>query len=275
MPKSETSNPNDGPSFQAPQHPPNWVAAVVCFLLGAMLIAALIDYKPEQSHYFKSGSSSAWVDGKWTVTTAPAPAPNMMGPAGSETARILFLSFGAATWLVPIFVLRLLYLAIRNSRQLTTPRSLTMLGCVFTAAALLAMFDRPASNYFPQGLGGLLGLLVFKSGLYPIIGNFGSGLLLGTIYICGMLFIFTRDIGKEIDKAVQNFKDWFAARSKKKAELAALLQKEKETKAKQKTAAAVVAANVAAPPAAAPSPVGPTGKKTFVPTPRAPLTLVR
>src|SRR5690606_25139919 len=49
MPKRETSNPNNGPSYQAPRYRPNWVAAVVCFVLGAWLTVALVDYAPSQS----------------------------------------------------------------------------------------------------------------------------------------------------------------------------------------------------------------------------------
>ena len=116
MPKSETSNSNDGPSFQAPQHRPNWTAAVLCFLFGTMLIAAFVDYSPQQSRFFQAAGSNAWVNGKWTITTSPSPAPNMMGPAGSETVHLLLFAFGAGAWLLPIFLIRLLWIAIRNSR---------------------------------------------------------------------------------------------------------------------------------------------------------------
>ena len=51
MSKSETSNPNDGPSFQAPRYRPNWIAALLCFLFGAYLAVALVAYDPAQSSF--------------------------------------------------------------------------------------------------------------------------------------------------------------------------------------------------------------------------------
>lgn len=244
---------------------------MVCFLLGVMLVVAYLDYHPDQSGFFGRGAVSSTVKAE----------PNMMGPAGTESVRLLLLAFGVSAWLIPVFLARLLYIALRNSRHVTLGRVLTMLVCVFTLAGLVAMVGQPETNYFPRGFGGVLGKLLFESLLNPIVGKFGSALLLGTIYLGGMLFIFTKDLGNEIDRMVTNFKDWRANRAKLAEEQAAARQKEKEARAKQKTAAATAvavggapastAAKSAAPGTAAnapagssaAAPVGPTGKKTF------------
>ena len=49
MPKSESSNPNPVPSNQAPRYGPNWVVALLCLLLGAYLLVALVAFDPAQS----------------------------------------------------------------------------------------------------------------------------------------------------------------------------------------------------------------------------------
>ncbi|HVS54372.1 MAG TPA: DNA translocase FtsK [Opitutaceae bacterium] len=249
MSKAETSNPNDGPSFQAPRYRPNWLAALLCFFAGAYLTVAIVAYDPAQSRH---------------ISTAPV-AKNPVGWVGAETVWVLLTTIGAAAWLLPIFLLWMVYVAIRNSRYVTSARFVTMLFTAIALAGLAAMFRDEAwrSNYFPYGPGGWIGLKIYHQALESALGGFGSGLLLGTLYCAGLLFIFVRDIGSELEKILTNFGAWREERKKQKAELAAQRQKDKEARAKQQTAAAVVAAKVASTP---PMPVGPTGRKTsFVP----------
>jgi S-DNA-T family DNA segregation ATPase FtsK/SpoIIIE len=255
MSKSETSNPNDGPSFQAPRYRPNWIAALVCLVLGVYLAVAFFAYDPLQSHFM----------------TKPEPTlKNPAGVIGADAAYVLLLSIGAGAWLAPLFLLWSFYIALRSSKHLTSGRTIAMILACVTLACLSAMFDefkwghdhlKWSSNYFPKGLGGLVGTWLYHDALENALGGFGSGLLFGSVYLGTILFIFFRDISTELEKMIHNFGAWRAERAAKNAAAAALRAKEKETTAKQKTAAAaVVAAN--APPAA---PVGPTGKKTFVP----------
>ena len=120
----------------------------------------------------------------------------------------------------------------------------------------------------PNGPGGLVGVMLYHRLLADALGPFGSGLLFGTVYCGALLFIFTKDIGTEMEKILTNFGAWRAERAQRKAALAAQCAKEKEAQAKQKAVAAVVsvgAAQPVAPAPAAPAPVGPSGKKTFVP----------
>src|SRR5476651_463945 len=108
MPKSETSNPNDGPSFSAPRYRPNWLAALVCFAAGAFLLAALVTYSPAQSSF---------------QTTAPT-LKNPAGIFGANAIWSLLYAIGYATWLVPLFLFWLLYIAVRSSKHLTSGRTI-------------------------------------------------------------------------------------------------------------------------------------------------------
>ena len=187
-----------------------------------------------------------------------------MGWIGADTVWVLLYAFGVSAWLAPLLLFWLLYLAIRSSKHLTTSRTIAMLAACVSLSALAAMFESfKASDYFPNGPGGLVGVMLYHRLLENALGGFGSGLLLGTIYCATLLFIFTKDIGLELEKILANFGAWRAGRATRKAELAALHAKGREAQAKQKTAVAAITS--AAPPPPPPPPVGPTGKKTFVP----------
>ena len=226
MPKRETSNSNNGPSYQAPRYRPNWVAAVVCFVLGAWLTVALVDYTPSQSGF----------------ATTSVIGTNLAGPWGANSVWILLYSIGAGTWLIPVFLLWLLYVAIRNSRRLAGTRLIAMLVCITALAGLVAMLESfKPSDYFPQGPGGWLGSLIYQGALRDTMGIFGAALLLGTLYLFGLLFIFTRDIGAEFERYIAAFQAWRDARAKRKAELAEAKRIAKEAKAREKEAAKAAA----------------------------------
>src|SRR5687767_4821798 len=103
MRKSETSNPNGGPSYHAPRYRPNWPMALICFALGIFLLAALVMYDPAQSSF------------KTTTPTLKNPA----GIWGANSIFAMLFAIGASTWLVPCFLLWMLYVSVRNSKHLT------------------------------------------------------------------------------------------------------------------------------------------------------------
>ena len=257
MPKSETSNSNTGPSFQGPRYRANWIAALLCFVAAAFLGVALLDFDPSQAAQFRSTFASG---------------RNLMGWVGAETIWVLLFSFGLSTWLLPVFLIWMLFVSVRNSKHLSGTRTIAMIVACISFAGLAAMFDPSywgpnpnswGSDYFPKGLGGLIGGTITHRLLSDALGPFGSGLILGTIYAGSLLFVFLRDIGSEFEKALAGFSQWRANRAKLKAELAEARLREKEARAKQKSAVATLAG---APPPTNTTPplvVGPSGRKTF------------
>ena len=247
MPKSETSNPNNGPSFQAPRYRPNWVEAVICFILGSYLTVALIAYEPAQSTF---------------VTTEPI-LVNPVGRWGANAIWVLLFSIGASTWLLPIFLFWMLYVAMRNTRHLVVTRVVAMVIAAVALACIASMFNKEGklvSDYFPKGPGGLAGLKLYNGLLADALGTFGSFLLFGTIYVFALMFIFTKDISLELERYLMMFQTWWAARKQRKALLAAQTRKPAEEAGKAKAPVAVAPG-----PVAAPGPIGPSGKKIFVP----------
>lgn len=241
MPKSETSNSNNGPSYQGPRYQPNWLAALICFVLSALLLVALVDYLPGQSGIANTHPTTT----------------NLVGLWGANSVWVLYFTIGVSTWLLPVFLLWLLYVAVRNARRLAGTRLVAMVICITALSGLLAMFESiTSSDYFPNGLGGWLGSLVYQSGLRDTLGIFGAGLMFSTVYLFGLMFIFTKDIGAEFERYFATFHAWRAARAATKAEQAAARQKAREEREKAKAVVAKTALVTA--------PVGPTGNKKMV-----------
>jgi S-DNA-T family DNA segregation ATPase FtsK/SpoIIIE len=245
MPKSETSNPNDGPSFKAQRYRPNWFEAVTSFILGSFLTVALVDYDPTQVTLH---------------STAQATSKNLMGWVGADTVWVLLFSIGVSTWLMPIFLFWMLYVAMRNARHLVVTRVIAMAVAMVALASIAAMFKEAkwANDYFPNGPGGLSGLVLYHRLLADALGPFGSGLLLSTGYVFALMFIFTKDIGLELERYLTLFQTWRAARRALRAARAEQMRKDKEATARLKPAAAAPTP----PPSAS---IGPSGKKVFVP----------
>jgi S-DNA-T family DNA segregation ATPase FtsK/SpoIIIE len=257
MRKTETSNPNDGPSFQAPRYRPNWTVALVCLLAGVFISVALVAYDPLQSSH---------------IGTGPRP-KNPMGWIGAESVYALMVSIGASTWLLPVFFGWTVYMALKAARHLSGTRVIAMIIALTACSGLWTMVDFfKVSNYFPEGPGGVIGKTIYGKLLADAAGGFGSAMLLGTIYAVAMLFIFTRDIGTEVDKMFANFSAWREERAKHKAALAAERVKAREEQAKQKAAGGAAVVGNRDPVRITPQnikdasndPVGPSGgKKTF------------
>jgi S-DNA-T family DNA segregation ATPase FtsK/SpoIIIE len=249
MRKSETSNPIDGPSYKAPRFRPNWFAAVICFILGAYLLMALITYEPTQPTFASTGPHER----------------TPVGWIGANAVWGLFNTMGATAWGIPIVLFWMSFVSIRNARHLAAARVIAIVVAVCALSGLWAMLEKPPSAYFPVGPGGWIGSQIYQKLMAQAFGPYGTGLLLGAIYFFSLLFIFTKDIGMEVEKMVLAISAWKAERRRLRAERAVERKKQKEDRSRQVAAANKVVALPSAP-------VGPTSKKLFVPRGDEPLT---
>ncbi|MBI2814856.1 MAG: DNA translocase FtsK [Opitutae bacterium] len=231
MRKAENSNAKDkdNPSFEAPRHRPHWIPASLCMGLGLYLLMALFDFDPAQSIQH---------------TTSPT-STNICGVIGAEYTWWAYHLFGAASWLVPVFLLRMAYIFLRSARSLTASRLFAIIGCVVSLATLLAMQDTVFTHkhLFSGGPGGLLGAFLYHTLFKDSLGVFGSALIFGLIYLIGFVCIFTRDFIADFLHLVQMFTEWRQKRAARAAARAEELRLKRE-------AAAKVAAVIAAAPAA-------------------------
>ncbi len=210
---------------------------MLCLLLGVWLSVAYFDYSPLQRGWF-------------TNNTTGLQDENLMGTLGTDVARISFIWFGLATWLLPLFSLWSLWVAVRNARRLAITRFLGMVVALCSACGLAAMVKLESfhdSQYFPEGrLGGALGDYIYDSLLADKLGLFGSGSLLLTVYIVSLFFIFTRDIAAEFEKTLHSYRAWRERRAELKLER--LEQRRKQEAADAKRAAANAKPVLAPPP---------------------------
>src|SRR5208283_2499858 len=242
MPRPGNSNSKNASPFDGPRHRPKWFAASMCFLLGAWLSVTLMDYKPIQSHEFQMGGRSAWNGQVWAIEKVAAPQPNLGGPWGAEIAWWCLHMVGVGTWFIPVFLLWFSWVAVRNARRFVFTRAIAMTLCIMTLAGLMAMVESfTNSDYYTLGLGGWVGKQLYGELLKNTVGVVGAGLLLGTIYALTFAFIFSRDVGAEIEKALAWIHGWRLRRAQNAAERAEREQKERVAKEKAEAARAAAA----------------------------------
>jgi len=212
-------------------------------------LITLLDYRPEQSRWFQIGNK---------LPTAP----NLGGPWGADIAWLCLHVLGVGTWYLPIFLLWFSWVAVRNARRFIFTRVFAMTLCIVAASGLAAMIGGFKGDYYTNGLGGTVGLRLYGELLKDTVGVMGAGLLLGTICVITLAFIFSRDIGAELEKMIGSLQSWRAKRRQDAAERAEQEKKEKEASAKISAAkAAAVSLN---PPPAKKALVIPKTKEDFV-----------
>ena len=242
MPRPGNSNSKNASPFDGPRHRPKWLAASICFLLGMWLFITLLDYKPSQSHEFQTGGRSAWNGQVWVIDSVTAPQPNLGGTWGADIAWWCLHLFGVSTWVIPIFLLWFSWVAVRNARRFVFTRVIAMSLCILTAAGLAAMVESfKSSDYFTKGLGGQFGHSIYVELMKDTVGVVGAGLLLGTIYVLTLAFIFSRDVGAEMEKALVWIQAFRARRVQRAAERAEQEKKEREAQEKASAAKAIAA----------------------------------
>jgi DNA segregation ATPase FtsK/SpoIIIE, S-DNA-T family len=254
MAKAERSNPKDRdtPSFEGPRHRPHWLAAFTCLVSGILLAVALIDFRPEQSIQNTTNPTSV----------------NLVGVIGAEFSWWVYHLLGVSTWLLPVFLVWMTYIYLRSARSLATTRLVAMLCCTLAFSALVAMQDTFFTNkgIFTAGPGGVIGGLVYQDVLKDSLGVFGSALILGTVYLLGMLFIFTRDIAAEFSRVINGIAEWRHKRIALKA-----AQAEERRKA-QAEAAKQLSSDAPPPPSSTPVLAAGMAKKLVIPKAEDPLT---
>lgn len=131
-----------------------------------------------------------------------------------------------------------------------------MFICLFAACGLGTMFQgstEAVSNTLSVGWGGQVGEAVYEKFFFVYFGPIGSTLILGFIYLIGLMFILTPDVRQELDKLLANFHRWREERARLRAELAEArrIRREADEKARAVAAEAEAKAVLAAEAAAA------------------------
>lgn len=251
MAKAKAKEQTSTPKFEKPRGGcrPFW--GTLFFVLGVLILVSLAHFEPGQSPH---------------NTTAVA-ADNLVGAFGAAVAYWSFFILGGAGWLLPFVCFYFSYGLFRFSKQLGIVKVLAVTACLVSAASLLAMQNsvfvdgHPSaerdplvvSPKYPQGPGGLVGSVIFappeflqddsqgsatseaepfEGVMKPLMGLFGSGLVLFSIYSIALIVLLTANITESFQKMFFHFGEWRAERTTRRTE-----QREARLKAREAAAA--------------------------------------
>ena len=165
-------------------------AAAILIFTGVVTGLSMLDYVPGQeiflSHYFEP----------FTASTQSA-GDNICGKFGATFCSATFLLFGAASYMVPVYLLWLGAMCFQRSASAVSKGTITAtLSGLLLFSILCSIIQTAASGgalqsaHFPSGWGGKFGETVFFNLLRPFLNTAGSGLLVGTLYFICMVIVF-------------------------------------------------------------------------------------
>ena len=209
MLKKRSSNTKKPSDIKEPSLRSRWLWAGLCALLAALFIISFADYVPAQNpNNFSPESNNVQ--------------PNAIGLFGIQSSIYGFYILGGAAWLIPILFAWRAWLFLRKVRQGTWTIFIAMIFCAISAAVLLAIQNLIFLNSetYATGPGGSLGELLYAEFFRRYIGDIGSTLILGAVYIASVALIvapvFSGSIG-DVESGFQGWLErWKSAREEKR-----------------------------------------------------------
>ena len=166
------------------------VAGSVLIFIGALMLISVVSYTGGQPIFFKELFEPF-------MPTTETSGQNLCGPFGATFALVSILAFGAATWMVPFYVIWTgIMLWQRRAKAVTLGALSALVGGVLLFSILAAIMQATVSTsglanaYFPSGWGGGFGTFVFDKALFPLLDIFGSALLVGVLLLFCLVVVF-------------------------------------------------------------------------------------
>ncbi len=162
------------------------ILAVVLSLLGAFLLVAMLFH----------GSNDTNMLPQWLERTFhPFPSnsnaalePNPCGAFGATVAVVLFSLFGYAAFLIPFFLFAAAWFALNQRAHTLWPTKVALMAaCVLFFAPILTLWLGPTRvtvAFDPRGPGGVLGGFLFGSVCQPVLGDYGTWILVFPYGFC-------------------------------------------------------------------------------------------
>lgn len=177
-------------SFAQRQSPPCIARAIIFLVLGILCFAAFLDYDPSQSYFITTAAA-------YNRVVAGSIKPNAVGKWGTGMVFYNLFYFGCTCWLIPGFFMLLTYMyACKLAHLVRWWKFFLMLAALIAGCGLWTLIESHyistvcETNYFPKGLGGVAGKLLFQDWLSPNLGVFGSGLLLSSLWAISIICVF-------------------------------------------------------------------------------------
>ena len=213
----------------------NEVFALVLLGVGTLLFLALISYSPRDL--------PSWVPFS-KVATPNSPAQNFIGPLGAIVAGFCYFMIGGASYLLAVVLLgfgaaKLFYAQLRMSK-----RAAWIALFIASGACLLhlqSQFLRDWNSLFNiQGPGGWVGFYFGRHVFERFMGQIGSLILLGGIYLTSLILMtglrpihLVRQTVAGFRRSIVNLHEWRLQRSLRRTDLKGKLEISQRELAKQ------------------------------------------
>ena len=213
----------------------NEVFALVLLGVGTLLFLALISYSPRDL--------PSWVPFS-KVATPNSPAQNFIGPLGAIVAGFCYFMIGGASYLLAVVLLgfgaaKLFYAQLRMSRR--APWIALFIASGACLLHLQSHFLRDWNSLFNiQGPGGWVGFYFGRHVFERFMGQIGSLILLGGIYLTSLILMtglrpihLVRQTVASFRRGIVNLHEWRLQRSLRRTDLKGKLEISQRELAKQ------------------------------------------
>jgi S-DNA-T family DNA segregation ATPase FtsK/SpoIIIE len=189
------------------------VLAIVLALVGVFILVAMIDYNKNQQTLFPQSTDST------EIQHTPG---NFFGLFGSTVAFILNRLFGYAAFLVPIFTLTAAWFSLNHRAHTLWPTKISlMLACILLGSPVVTMSLGVGSlgAFDFSGAGGLTGAFLYSRIFSPILGDYGTWILIFPYGFC-LLGVLADDPKATLAAWITELRDMFGAWNAERKEAA-------------------------------------------------------
>jgi S-DNA-T family DNA segregation ATPase FtsK/SpoIIIE len=229
------------------------ILAVVLALVGAFLLVAMLFHAPADQNLVPE-----WLEKTFSLPAESnvQPESNPCGAFGATLAVVLFSLFGYAGFFVPFFLFAAAWFALNQRAHTLWPVKVTLMAlCVILFAPILTLWLGTAKDvsvaFDPRGPGGVLGNLLYASVFHPVLGDYGTWILVFPYGFC-LLGALADDPKATLASWIAEMRDGFGAwNAERKAAAAAAAEEQRRRAAAaaelRRKQAEVVGAAIAVP----------------------------
>ena len=208
------------------------ILAVVLALVGAFLLVAMLFHAPSDQNLIPE-----WLEKMFSLPAESNAAPehNPCGAFGATAAVILFSLFGYAGFFVPFFLCAAAWFALNQRAHTLWPVKVTlMVLCIVLFAPILTLWLGMAKDvsvaFDPRGPGGVLGSMLFTSVFHPVLGDYGTWILVFPYGFC-LLGALADDPKATLSSWIAEIRDGFGVWNAERKAAAAVAAEEQRRRA--------------------------------------------
>ena len=208
------------------------ILALVLALVGAFLLVAMLFHAPSDQNLLPE-----WLEKTFSLPAESNAKPehNPCGAFGATVAVILFSLFGYAGFFVPFFLLAAAWFALNQRAHTLWPVKVTLMAvCVILFAPILTLWLGTAKDvavaFDPRGPGGVLGNLLYSSVFHPVLGDYGTWILVFPYGFC-LLGALADDPKATLSSWIAEIRDGFGAWNAERKAAAATAAEEQRRRA--------------------------------------------